>query len=58
LRKSVASNSTQEFGVERGVPLKPTVEVSAEPVVPVDLVEQLGDEARDAADALDLPLTA
>jgi hypothetical protein len=44
--------------VKAGEPLQAPIEIVSDAVVARDLVEQLGDKARDAADTLNLALSA
>jgi hypothetical protein len=48
----------KQLGVKSGEPLQAPIEIVSDAVVAGDLVEQLGDKTRDAADTFDVPLSA
>jgi len=55
--ESVTTDRSENQRVELGISREPLVEATPKPVVTVELVEQLGDDARaECINALDIPL--
>jgi hypothetical protein len=58
-REGVAAEGAQHLRIKPGIPAEAQIDIGGNlRMVAGDLVEQLGDKARDAADALDMALSA